>query len=75
MFESIALVVLMVAWLAALGRSATPRAERLPWRSWTVSDLAGNVWLGARRLAELQERNPVTPHRVGLAQRSSAGQR
>jgi len=63
MVESIALVVLTVAWLAALGRSSTPRHERVPVTTWSGRDLVSNVWHGARRLAELQDRNPVTPHR------------
>lgn len=63
MLSTVCLLTAVVVWLAALGRSATPRHERLPWTRWTIKDLIGNTILGARRLAELQERNPLTPHR------------
>ncbi len=43
----------LTAFLAALGRSATPAAERLPLRTWTWRDLLGNVLHGARRLSDL----------------------
>lgn len=63
MFLTICLVISFVAFLAALGRSVTPRAERLAWSRWTARDLLGNVVLGGRRLIELDERNPMTRHR------------
>lgn len=57
-------LVIAVVWLfAALGRGATPHGERLPWTRWTPRDLLANVVLGGRRLLELNERNPMTPHR------------
>jgi hypothetical protein len=63
MLASLCFVVLLVVFYAALGRSATPPAERLPWTRWTAKDLLGNVVAGVRRLIELHERDPLTPHR------------
>lgn len=63
MLPTICLAVASVAFLAALGRSAIPRAERLPWTRWTAKDLIGNVVLGCRRFVELNQRNPMTPHK------------
>lgn len=57
------IVVALVAFFAALGRSAVPRAERLPWSRWSAKDLIGNVMLGVRRFSQLNERNPMTPHK------------
>jgi len=63
MLSTAYLLTAIVVFLASLGRSATPRHERLPWTTWTAKDLLANMIHGARRLAELQRRNPVTPHR------------
>lgn len=63
MIFTICLVVLVVAFYATLGRSATPRAERLPVSTWTAKDLLRNVVLGYRRHLELDRRNPMTPHK------------
>jgi hypothetical protein len=60
MLPTVCFVALLVAFFAALGRSTTPRAERVPWTRWTVRDLLANVVLGGRRLLELHERNPMT---------------
>jgi hypothetical protein len=57
------LVVVVVAVFAALGRSAMPRAERLPWTRWSTRDVLGNAAAGARRLSQLHQRNPMTPQR------------
>ena len=54
------LVLLLTVFLAALGRSAIPHNERLPWRTWTLRDLAANVVHGARVLVELDQRQ--RPH-------------
>lgn len=42
------LIILTVtlALFAWIGRSAVPAAERVPLRSWRLSDVARNVWLG-----------------------------
>ncbi len=61
MLATVMLVIAFLTFLAALGRGATPKSERLPVRAWGVADLIGNVVLGARRLAELHERDPRTP--------------
>lgn len=42
----------ITACLATLGRIATPRAERLPWRTWTCPDLVTNVARGVCIVAE-----------------------
>lgn len=63
MVATICLALAFLAYLAALGRSAMPRTERLPVTRWTARDLLGNVVVGGRRLIELHERNPMTPHR------------
>lgn len=52
MFATILFVAVLVAFMAALGRAATPRHERIPWTSWTARDLGANVLLGIRRFAE-----------------------
>lgn len=59
MLGTIVFTVLLVTFLAALGRGATPRAERLPWTGWGARDLIANVVLGARRLVQLHERDPL----------------
>lgn len=41
--------------LAALGRLVIPRAERLPWWTWTLADLIANVTRGARVLADANQ--------------------
>jgi hypothetical protein len=60
---TIMFVVALLAVFAALGRSAMPRAERVPVTRWSARDLLGNALAGARRLAQLHERNPMTPQR------------
>ncbi len=54
-------VIVVLAILAALGRSAMPSAERLPLMRWSTRDLLGNVLAGARRLAQLHQRDQMTP--------------
>lgn len=63
MFATLLFLCLVVWFFAALGRGATPHAERLPWTRWTARDLLANVVLGGRRLLELNDRNPMTPHK------------
>lgn len=48
-------IMLLVVFLAALGRSAIPKGERVPWRTWTLRDLAVNVVRGGRVLLEGNE--------------------
>jgi hypothetical protein len=71
------LVLLLTVFLAALGRSAIPHNERLPWRTWTLRDLAANVVHGARVLAELdQGQRPqwcTQPHDRAPGQQRSGG--
>lgn len=50
-------VVLVVAFLAALGRNGVPRAERIPVWSWGFRDLAANLALGARVMGSLSARH------------------
>lgn len=50
------LLLLLTAFFAALGRSAIPRDERLPWWTWTLRDLTANVVRGIRVLADVGER-------------------
>lgn len=57
-------IVVIAVYLAALGRSASPRAERVPWTTWSTAALIRNVIQGARRFADLQKRNSMTPHRA-----------
>ncbi|WP_299442288.1 hypothetical protein [uncultured Phycicoccus sp.] len=63
MFATVCFVALVVWLFAALGRGATPPAERLPWTRWTARDLLGNAVLGGLRLLQLSDRNPMTPHK------------
>lgn len=63
MFATLCFVLAVVWFFAALGRGATPRAERLPWTRWGARDLLANVVIGLRRLVQLSERNPMTPHK------------
>lgn len=65
MIATICFVTITIVYLAALGRSASPPDERLPWRAWSAQDWAANVIRGARRSAELQKRNPLGPHHHG----------
>lgn len=60
--------VVLVAFLAALGHSATPRAERTPWTRWIPVGLARNTVRGARRLVELDERSPLATYRHAPSQ-------
>lgn len=53
---SLLLPLVLAAFLAALGRSAVPHSERLPWRTWTLQDLAANVVHGGRVLIDLHQR-------------------
>jgi len=62
MIGNACLLVAVCVWLAAMGRGSIPKEERLPLRSWSSSDLARNIILGARHLARLHQRNPLTPH-------------
>lgn len=61
MLSTVVLAVALVTVLAALGRSATPRAERLPLTSWGFGNLVAHVVLGVRRLNQLHERDWRTP--------------
>lgn len=63
MLATICFITLVVVFYAALGRNAMPRAERRPWTRWTVRDLLGNVIAGVRRLIQLHERDPLSPHK------------
>lgn len=58
MLATILFVVVIVVFLAGLGRSTMPRSERLPWMRWSARDLLGNVLLGVRWLLELDDRHP-----------------
>lgn len=49
-------LLILTVFLAALGRSVTPRAERLPWLTWTARDLVTNVARGVRVLCQPNER-------------------
>lgn len=51
------MVVLGVAFLAVLGRSSTPRYERIPVLSWGFRDLFGNVAIGVRTFVTLSARH------------------
>ena len=57
-----------MAFLAALGRAATPRTERLPWARATPRNLARAVVLGGRRLVELHDHSPVGTYQRTQAQ-------
>lgn len=56
MVATVIFCVLTVGFFAALGRSATPRAERRPWWRWTWRDWIANVARGGRSLHELNQR-------------------
>lgn len=45
----------LLACRAALGRVVIPRAERLPWWTWTWQDLATNIARGARVLSDAND--------------------
>jgi len=60
---TICLVLGVLAFFAALGRSDMPRSERLPWTRWSARDVLGNAAAGVRRLTELHEHDPLTPQR------------
>lgn len=51
------LLVLVVVFLAALGRHAVPRRERVPVWRWGFGDLAANVALGVRAFVALSVRH------------------
>lgn len=70
MLPTIVFIVLLVSFFAALGRGATPKAERLPWTGWGAKDLIANVVIGARRLVQLHQRDPRLPP---LEDRTGAG--
>lgn len=53
---TVLLVLAFTAYLATLGRLATPRHDRLPLRAWTLRDVAANVARGARSMHELDAR-------------------
>lgn len=61
MTATLLFVVLLAAWLAALGRGSLPRRERLPWPAMTVSDLARAVLTGCTVLDRLNARRPLNP--------------
>lgn len=61
MLATLCFVLALVWFFAALGRGATPRAERLPWARWGARDLLANVALGVRQLVGLNERNGRMP--------------
>ncbi len=63
MLPTMMFVVVLLVFFAALGRSAMPPAERRPVTRWSTRDLLGNALAGCRRLAQLHQRNPMTPHR------------
>ena len=63
MLATLCFALVVLTFLAALGRSAMPRAERLPWARWSLRDLLGNVIAGGRRLVELHQRDPMTPQK------------
>lgn len=63
MFATVCYVIVVLTFFAALGRSAIPRAERIPWVRWSLRDLLANVVAGARLLVDLHERDPLTPQR------------
>lgn len=62
MITTLCFVAIVIAYLAALGRSASPRAELVPWGDWSKKDWVANVGRGMTRLVELQNRNPLGPH-------------
>lgn len=49
-------LLILAVFPTALGRSATPPAERLPWRTWAWRALAANLAQGVRVLCEPNER-------------------
>lgn len=71
-------LLLLTVFLAALGRSAIPRTERLPWWSWTVRDLTANVVRGEQVLVELDQRRrrlwdlALTNNGAGTASQAAA---
>lgn len=46
----------VVAWLAALGRQAMPKAERLPLKCWRLRELMSNVIIGYHQLVCVSRR-------------------
>lgn len=48
-------LLLLTVFLATLGRSAIPQAERPPWHIWTWRDVVANVARGARVLSKANE--------------------
>ncbi|NYF97127.1 hypothetical protein [Janibacter cremeus] len=47
---------LVGAWLAALGRQAQPRVERVPVGEWRLRDVVANIVIGYSLLVAAQER-------------------
>ncbi len=70
--QTLLIPIILVAFLAALGHSATPRAERLPWRRWIPLGLVRNTVLGTRRLVALYERGPVATYQRTQSHRGTA---
>lgn len=56
------LLLLLTVFFAALGRSAIPPSERLPWWTWTPRDLAANVLRSERVLVGLHQRQRQVWH-------------
>lgn len=54
---------LVGVWLAALGRSTMPRAERLPISEWGWREVVANVAIGYRQLVAVHERMRWTASR------------
>ncbi len=53
--STVLFLLMITAFFAALGRSATPPAERVPWWTWTGRDVVANVVNGFRVLDALDE--------------------
>ena len=49
------LIVLVTAWLAAVERSAQPRAGRTPWSRLELREALRLAWAGAVRLGRVRE--------------------
>lgn len=53
---AVLVLALVGVWLAALGRSTMPRAERLPVGEWRVPEVLANIAIGYRQLVAVHER-------------------